>query len=80
MCTDREATEDEIASALMKMGFESNADGEYFSNGTYDIFDALPNNVLMGNDGNLYFIDTIIYRTNDDNNELYRSLSPRFSI
>lgn len=45
----------------------------------YDIFDALPNNVLYGTDGNLYFIDTIIYNTQSEGFQIYRTLSPRFS-
>lgn len=74
----REATPDEIADVLCQMGFQSCLDGEYFSNGLYDIFDALPNNVLVGVDGELYFIDTILFRSDEANNSLYRSLSPRF--
>ena len=48
--------------------------------GKYDLFDVLPNNVLMGVDGNLYFIDTIIYRSDADQENLkrYQSLSPRY--
>lgn len=75
----REATEEEIAETLALMGFTSCFDGDYFTNGQYDIFDALPNNVLVGKDDELYFIDTIIYRTSDHNNDLYKTLSPRFS-
>ncbi len=76
---EREATEEEIACELTKLGFTSQLDGEYFSNGQYDIFDALPNNVLKGSDGNLYFIDTIIYKADHQNLTTYRSLSPRYS-
>lgn len=47
----REATEPEIEEELNKMGFSSELDGEFFSNGNYDIFDALPNNVLVGMTG-----------------------------
>lgn len=75
----REATIEEITTVLIKMGFQPYLGGEYFSNGTHDIFDALPNNVLLGIDGELYFIDTIIYRSDEGNNHLYRSLSPRFA-
>lgn len=77
---EREATEAEIAETLTKMGFLPQLDGEYFSNGEYDIFDALPNNVLYGIDGHLYFIDTIIYPTKDEGLQVYRSLSPRYSV
>ncbi len=76
---EREATNEEIKTILIRMGFEPCFDGEYFSNGVYDIFDALPNNVLYGIDGNFYFIDTIIYKTNTSNIGTYKSLSPRFS-
>lgn len=55
-------------------------DGEYYSNGIHDIFDASPNNVLVGLDGYLYFIDTIIYKTNDNNVNTYKSLSPKYSL
>lgn len=56
---EREATEDEISSYMKKLGFEDDGDGN-FHNDKYDVFDAVPNNVLMGTDGNLYFIDTQI--------------------
>lgn len=61
------------------MGFTSEMNGEYFTNGKYDLFDVLPNNVLMGIDGDLHFIDTIIYRSQDNGFDKYKSLSPRFS-
>lgn len=76
----REATDSEIEAELNKMGFKSELNGEYFSNGSYDIFDALPNNVLVGNDEHLYFIDTIIYKSQDNGFEKYKSLSPRYNI
>ncbi len=76
---EREATEDEISNALVSSGFQPQLGGEYFTNGEYDIFDALPNNVLYGTDGHLYFIDTIIYTTQSESFHTYRSLSPRFS-
>ena len=41
---DREASIEEIAGALALMGFIPMCDGEYFTNGEIDIFDALPNN------------------------------------
>ena len=75
----REATEEEIMNAMLYMGFTPCLNGEYFTNGEYDIFDALPNNVLVGIDDNLYFIDTIIYRSEKDNFETYQSLSPRYN-
>lgn len=75
----REATEQEIWEELERLGFYAQLDGAYFSNGSYDIFDALPNNVLMGVDGRLYFIDTIIFKSSQSGFDVYCSLSPRFS-
>lgn len=75
---EREATNDEIKAELQLLGFTSELDGEYFTNGVHNIFDALPNNVLMGIDGRLYFIDTIIYKSSADTFHLYQSLSPRY--
>ena len=76
---EREATEEEICTELKLLGFTPQMGGEYFTNGTHDIFDALPNNVLMGIDGRLYFIDTIIYLSATNNLDTYRSLSPRYT-
>ena len=75
---EREATPQEIADARTRSGVLPQLGGEYFSNGEYDIFDALPNNVLMGTDGHFYFIDTIIYPADSGGYVAYRSLSPRF--
>ena len=52
---------------------------KYYTNGQHDIFDAVVGNVLVGGDGNYYFIDTIIYSSDTGGYDLYRSLSPRFS-
>lgn len=77
--SSREATEKEIATELVKLGFKPQMNGEYYSNGVHDIFDASPNNVLVGIDGNLYFIDTIIYETNDNNLHTYHNQSPKYT-
>lgn len=74
----REATEDEIREELIRLGFIPQMDGEYYTNGIHDIFDASPNNVLVGIDGNLYFIDTIIYRSDDANPDIYHKQSPYY--
>lgn len=74
----REATEEEISSILIDLGFFPCMDGEYYPNGVYDIFDAVPNNVLIGIDDEIYFIDTIIYKSKDNNIDIYKSLSPRY--
>lgn len=55
----REATEDEIAEYMNAIGFETDYQDE-FHNKEYEIFDAVPNNVLYGIDNDLYFIDTQI--------------------
>lgn len=75
---DREASIEEIAGALALMGFIPQQEGEYFTNGEVDIFDALPNNVLYGIDGNLYFIDTICLPSADGFLDSYKSLSPNW--
>lgn len=76
--SNREATNEEIAKELIKLGFLPQMNEEYYSNGIHDIFDASPNNVLVGIDGNLYFIDTIIYKTDMNNVDTYHSQSPKF--
>lgn len=75
----REATEEEIKTELGKLGFKPQMDGEYFTNGIHDIFDASPNNVLIGIDGNLYFIDTIIYKSDKGNVNTYHRQSPHYN-
>jgi len=37
------------------------------------------NNVLLGVDDEIYFIDTIIYKSKDNNIDVYKSLSPKYS-
>ena len=55
----REATEQEIQHYMESLGFVMGYADEYH-NKTYEIFDAVPNNVLYGIDNQLYFIDTQI--------------------
>ena len=55
----REATEEEIADYMEALGFEMDYEDEYH-NEEYEVFDAVPNNVLYGIDNKLYFIDTQI--------------------
>lgn len=55
----REATVNEIAEYMEALGFEKDFIDE-FHNEEYEIFDAVPNNVLYGIDDKLYFIDTQI--------------------
>lgn len=76
--TAREATEEEISKELQRLGYQPLMDNEYYSNGIHDIFDASPNNVLVGIDGNLYFIDTIIYKSEEGNLSTYHSQSPKY--
>ena len=77
--SEREATEEEINNELQRLGFMPQMDGEYYSNDIHDIFDASPSNVLVGIDGNLYFIDTIIYKSDKRNLGTYKRQSPKFS-
>lgn len=56
---EREATEDEIVQYMTALGFEADYIDE-FHNEEYEVFDAVPNNVLYGIDNDLYFIDTQI--------------------
>jgi len=62
---ERNATQQEIDEYLEEIGFRKDGvrewsnEHEVWSNGKYELFDARPANVLMGKDGNLYFIDTI---------------------
>ena len=75
----REATQQEIDEEMQRLGFRKEMDEGYFTNNDYDIFDAVPNNVLMSDDGHLFFIDTIIFKSDTGGLETYNSLSPRAS-
>ena len=70
---EREATEDEIAEHMQALGFEMDYYDE-FHNEEYEIFDAVPNNVLYGIDGALYFIDTQI-RLREDGKRISHELN-----
>lgn len=56
----REATQDEIDNFLEEMGFYTDMSGNW-TDGTYEIADTKPNNVLVDEDGNLHFIDVLPY-------------------
>lgn len=56
---EREATEDEIATYMKALGFEMDYYDEYH-NSDYEVFDAVPYNVLYDIDKDLYSIDTQI--------------------
>ena len=75
----RLATRQEIHDEFLRLGFHPEDNGEYYTNGQHDIFDAVDGNVLVGDDGLIYFIDTIIYPSDTGGYDSYRSLSPRFS-
>ncbi len=75
----REASAEEICAEFERMGFRSEDNDGYFTNGIHDIFDAVPNNVLVGDDGNFYFIDTIIFKSNTDGLDTYRRYSPNYT-
>ena len=55
----REATVDEIIEYMKSLDFAMEYEDEFY-NEEYEIFDAVPNNVLYGSDEILYFIDTQI--------------------
>ena len=73
----RLATKEEIQEEFIRLGFHPEDNGEYYTNGLHDIFDAVDGNVLIDNDGNMFFIDTIIYPSDTGGYDTYRSLSPR---
>ena len=75
----RLATKEEVHDEFIRLGFHPEDNGEYYTNGQHDIFDAVEGNVLMGDDGHIYFIDTIIYPSDTGGYETYCSLSPRAS-
>ena len=77
--SQREATQAEINEEMERLGFNKEKDDGYFTSSDFDIFDAVPNNVLKGEDGHLYFIDTIIFKTGTGGLKTYQSLSPRAS-
>lgn len=56
----REATQEEIDNFLEEMGFYTDMSGNW-TDGTYEIADTKPNNVLVDEDGNLHFIDVLPY-------------------
>ena len=75
----RLATKEEINDEFIRLGFHPEDNGEYYTNGKHDIFDAVDGNVLIDEEKNLYFIDTIIYLSDTGGYDKYRSLSPRCS-
>ena len=75
----RLATKEEIHEEFLRLGFRSEDNGAYYTNNQHDIFDAVDGNVLVGGDGHLYFIDTIIFPSETGGYDTYRSLSPHFS-
>ena len=75
----RLATEKEIHDEFIRLGFHAEDDGGYYTNGQHDILDAVDGNVLIDDDGHLYFIDTIIFRSGTGGYDTYHSLSPRAS-
>ena len=54
----REATQEEIDNFLEGMDFYTDMSGNW-TDGTFDIADTKPNNVLVDADGNLHFIDVL---------------------
>ena len=56
----REATQEEIDDFLENMGFYTDMSGNW-TDGTFDIADTKPNNVLVDENGLLHFIDVLPY-------------------
>ena len=56
----REATQEEIDAFLEEMGFYTDMSGNW-TDGTFDIADTKPNNVLVDEEGLLHFIDVLSY-------------------
>ena len=75
----RLATKQEIHDEFVRLGFQPVDNGDYYTNHQHDIFDAVGGNVLVDDDGHLYFIDTIIFQSGTGGQETYQSLSPRAS-
>ena len=75
----RLATKQEIHDEFLRLGFHPEDNGEYYTNGQHDIFDAVDGNVLVDEEDNFYFIDTIIYPSDTGGYDTYRSLSPHYS-
>ena len=73
----RLATKEEIHDEFLRLGFHPEDNGEYYTNGYHDIFDAVDGNVLIDDEGNIFFIDTIIYASGTGGADTYNSLSPR---
>jgi hypothetical protein len=62
----QKATLDQIESHLRDRGFQEAIRSEecpVWTNGTYDVWDITPENVLLGADGQLHFIDAIVNHT-----------------
>jgi hypothetical protein len=73
----RLATKEEVHDEFLRLGFHPEFNGEYYTNGRHDIFDAVDGNVLVDDEGHFFFIDTIIYESGTGGVETYNSLSPR---
>lgn len=56
----REATQEEIDNFLEEMGFYTDMSGNW-TDGTFDIADTKPNNILVDEYGNMHFIDVLPY-------------------
>ena len=75
----RLATKEEIRDEFIRLGFHPEDNGGYYTNGQHDVFDAVDGNVLVDDEGNMFFIDTIIYSSGTGGFDKYNSLSPRCS-
>ena len=56
----RPATQIMIDTYMAALGFQRSETMGFFTNGIYDVWDILPRNVLIDNDGDIYIIDAEI--------------------
>ena len=59
----RPATQIMIDTYMAALGFEKAATEGRFANGTYEIWDLLPRNVLVDNEGDVFVVDAEIKHT-----------------
>ena len=67
--SEREATEEEIASGMQKKGFTQLSFRTYSKNG-YIVDDVVPKNVMFGKDGNIYVLDAT-FLPEDENSPIF---------
>ena len=56
------ANQIEIDTYMAALGFEAKAEKGRYSNGEYEVWDLLPRNVLVDNDGDIFVVDAELKR------------------